>query len=51
MRGFSVVFTPPVAYKGIAVARERNTLTFHPKHRSHHLDVCYHEEDCHTEDG
>ena len=27
MRGFAVVFTPPVAYKGIAIACKRNTLT------------------------
>ena len=27
MRGFGVVFTPPVAYKGIAIACTPNTLT------------------------
>ena len=27
MRGFGVVFTVPVAYKGIAIACKRNTLT------------------------
>ena len=53
MRGFGVVFTPPVAYKGIAIACKRNTLTLRKKknYRSHHLDVCDHEEDCHHEDG
>ena len=32
MRGFGVVFTPPVSCKGIAIASKRNTLTlgFHP---------------------
>ena len=27
MRGFGVVFTPPVSHKGIAIACKRNTLT------------------------
>ena len=26
MRGLSVVFTPPVAYKGISIACKRNTI-------------------------
>ena len=46
------VYTP-VAYKGIAIACKRNTLTLRwkKKYRSHQLDVCDHEEDCHHEDG
>ena len=40
MREFGVVFTPPVAAKGIAIVCERNTF-----------DVCDHEEDCHHGDG
>ena len=34
MRGFGVVFTPPVPHMGIAIARERNTLTLGLKEES-----------------
>ena len=51
MRGLSVVFTLALAYQGIAIACERNTLFFSKKYHSPHLDVCDHEEDCHHEDG
>ena len=51
MRGFDVVFTPPVAYKGIAIACKRNTLTLglQEKLSFTQLDVCDREEDCHHE--
>ena len=54
MRGFGVVFYIPVAYKGIAIACERNTLTLGLKEKDHcssQLYACHHEEDCHHEDG
>ena len=54
MRGFGGVFTPPVAYEGIAMACKRNSLTLGLKetnHSSSQLDACHHEEDCHHEEG
>ena len=42
MRGFGVVFTPPVAHKGTTIACKRN---------SPYLDACHHEEDCHHDDS
>ena len=55
VRGIGVVFTPPVAYKGIAIACERNTLQLgfekskktcsSQRFASHHLsDDCHHDE-------
>ena len=47
----SVVFTPSVAYKGIAVACKRNTFFFSINlYRAPHFDVCdhgHHEDGCH----
>ena len=54
MRGFGVVCTHTVAYKGIAIACKRNTLTLGSKRKNHcssQLDACHHKEDCHHEDG
>ena len=41
--GFGVVFTPPVAHKGIAIACKRNTLTMglQENHFSSQLDACF----------
>ena len=51
-RGFCVVFTPPVACKGVAVACKRCAFDLQePIYRSPHFDVCDHEEDCHHADG
>ena len=53
MRGFGVVFTPPVAYKGIASACRRNTLTMglkEKRYRSLYHDACHHEDCCHPEE-
>ena len=52
MHGFGLVFPPPVAHKRIAIACKRNSLALglEEKYRSPQLDVCDHEEDCHSEE-
>ena len=54
MRWVGVVFTPPVTFKGTAIACERNTLQLGLKSKNHclsQLDACHHlSDDCHHED-
>ena len=48
MRGFGVVFTPPVAYKGIAIACKGNTLTLGKRRKNHcssQFHACHHFSD------
>ena len=53
MRGFGVVFTPPIAYRGIVIAK-RNTLTLGSKNKSDcssQLHACHQlSDDCHHDE-